>query len=129
MGDKARGFYNKFTILREDGSDRPGDKHENCSYFVLDLTHDKYAWPALAAYENACIDEYPLLAADLRRKRIATVGLAAIEFRDQELLAARRAGAIEALEAVGCLCGEPESAVHESYCPLYHAAELWKEGK
>jgi hypothetical protein len=68
MGDRARGLYNKFIVQRADGSDAPGGKHHGCEYFVLDVTHDKYAAAALRAYAEACATEYPLLARDLRFK-------------------------------------------------------------
>jgi hypothetical protein len=62
-----RPLYNKFTVLRNDAKDAPGEKHHGCSYFVLDLTHDKAVpliLPALAdAYEAI---GRPTLAADLR---------------------------------------------------------------
>jgi len=66
MGDKTRGLYGKFHIERTDGKSLPGEKHDGCEYFVLDLTHDPFAITALQAYERACVREYPLLAADLR---------------------------------------------------------------
>lgn len=65
MGDKTRGLYEKFTVLRNDQTDGPGGKHEGCQYFVLDLTHDPHAQAAILAYAESCKDEYPLLAADL----------------------------------------------------------------
>lgn len=69
MSDKNRGLYGKFNrINRVDGSSRPGGKHDGCDYFVLDLTHDPFAIPALRAYAAACKDEHPLLAADLLAK-------------------------------------------------------------
>ena len=68
MGDKTRGLYGKFEIYRTDGKDEVGEKHASCDYFVLDLTHDPFAIPALQAYVDACRDEYPLLAADLEAK-------------------------------------------------------------
>lgn len=68
MNDQNRGLYHKFNIERTDGSSGPGGKHEHCEYFVLDLTHDKHAMAALAAYADSCGQEYPALAADLRRK-------------------------------------------------------------
>ena len=68
MGNKTAGLYKKFTVIRNDGSSNPGGKHYNCEYFVLDLTHDKYANPALLAYAAACADEYPILAQELRNK-------------------------------------------------------------
>ena len=40
MGDPTRGLYDKFYVKRTDGKSEPGQKHENCKYFVLDLTHD-----------------------------------------------------------------------------------------
>jgi hypothetical protein len=60
------GLYNKFNISRTDGKDAPGGKHEGDKYFVLNLTTDKHSIPALATYADACNDEYPVLAADLR---------------------------------------------------------------
>lgn len=66
MGDPTRGIYRKFEVRRTDGSSAPGKKHDGCAYFVLDLTHDKYAGDALRAYADACEAEYPLLADDLR---------------------------------------------------------------
>lgn len=66
MSDKERGLYRKFIIRREDGKDGPGCKHYDCEYFVLDVTHDPHAIPALKAYADSCASEYPALAADLR---------------------------------------------------------------
>lgn len=65
MGDKSRGLYHKFTIKRTDGQSAPGRKHDGCQYFVLDVTHDVHAIPALLAYAKSCRKEYPLLARDL----------------------------------------------------------------
>jgi len=65
--DKERGVYRKYKVTRTDGSHRKGGKHEECSYFVLDLEHDEFAVPALTAYEKACRKTFPDLAADLRR--------------------------------------------------------------
>lgn len=60
--DKTRGLYKKYDITRL--NDEEG-KHDACEYFVLDLTHDKFAVPALRAYAEACRGEYPKLAEDL----------------------------------------------------------------
>ena len=68
MSDKDKGIYNKFKVERTDGKSAPGEKHDNCEYFVLDLTHDKYAAPAIKAYALACRDEFPVLADELERK-------------------------------------------------------------
>lgn len=62
-----QGMYRKFIVRRADGSDQPGGKHHGCGYFVLDMTHDVFAKPALLAYADACEATYPELAADLRR--------------------------------------------------------------
>ncbi len=45
-------------------------KHEHCEYFVLDWVHDPFAIPAALAYAAACEEEYPVLAADLRRRAL-----------------------------------------------------------
>jgi hypothetical protein len=67
MSDTNRGLYRKFEIRRTDGSSKPGGKHANCSYFVLDLTHDPFALPALRAYAEACRETHPYLATELER--------------------------------------------------------------
>lgn len=66
--DKDRGLYGKFSrIERADGQSAPGGKHHNCQYFVLDLTHDQHAIPAILAYADSCeADGFAALAADLR---------------------------------------------------------------
>ena len=67
MGDRNRGLYGKFVVTRTDGRDAFGEKHDGCDYFVLDLTHDKHAIPAVLAYADACErDGYTELARDLR---------------------------------------------------------------
>jgi hypothetical protein len=68
MSDKTKGLYNKFEVKRTDGQSNAGGKHDSCEYFVLDLTHDPFAIPALMAYADACESEYPALAADLRKR-------------------------------------------------------------
>lgn len=68
MGDKTRGLYKKYEITRTDGSSAPGGKHEGCEYFVLDMGCDPHAIPALMAYAESCKADYPLLAADVRKK-------------------------------------------------------------
>lgn len=67
MGDKTKGLYGKFHVMRMDGRDLPGEKHAGCNYFVLDLTHDPHAVPAIRAYAESCRADYPALAADLDR--------------------------------------------------------------
>jgi phage terminase large subunit-like protein len=63
MNDQARGIYRKYNVRRL--GDETG-KHERCSYFVLDLVHDKFSVPALRAYAKACKKEHPQLAKDIR---------------------------------------------------------------
>lgn len=67
MGDKTRGLYQKFSVLRVDGKHLSGGKHFGCQYFVLDLTHDEYSIPAILEYANKCREKYPLLADDLMK--------------------------------------------------------------
>lgn len=63
------GIYNKFAVYRNDREDRPGYKHEGCEYFVLDMSHDPFAVPALRAYAQACQEDgYIALAGELRHK-------------------------------------------------------------
>jgi hypothetical protein len=59
----------KFDVMRKDGSDAFGKKHHGCEYFVLDLTHDQYALPALTAYATACIcGDHPMLGIELKAR-------------------------------------------------------------
>ncbi len=62
------GLHRKYEVARTDGRDRPGEKHEGCTYFVLDLNHDPHALVALAAYAESCRPNFPSLARDLRRQ-------------------------------------------------------------
>jgi len=64
---RKTGLYEKFTVTRTDGQSAPGEKHENCRYFVLDMNHDRFAWYAIAAYRLFCRNVYPSLADDLQR--------------------------------------------------------------
>ena len=61
--DRDRGLYDKYRVERTD--DR-AHLHVDCRYFVLDLTHDKFAPAAIAVYADACAEEFPALARDLR---------------------------------------------------------------
>jgi len=49
--DKGKGLYEKYRVERL--NDEAG-KHKYCTYFVLDLAHDKYSSVALEAYAKAC---------------------------------------------------------------------------
>lgn len=68
MGDPNRGLYHKFHVTRTDGTSAAGQKHDGCEYFVLDVTHDKFAALALEAYAIGCEREYPHLARDIRQR-------------------------------------------------------------
>ena len=76
MNKMEQGLYPKFNVTRADGRDGNGDKHHGCDYFVLDLTHDTHALPAIAAYAESCKDTYPVLSEDLRGKVAAVLAAA-----------------------------------------------------
>lgn len=61
-------LYRKYHVLRTDGMDLPGRKHDDCDLFVLDLTHDPAAKPAILAYADAVSETHPILAAELRER-------------------------------------------------------------
>lgn len=61
-------LYGKVIIRRADVSHEQIEKHYKCDYFVLDVTHDPYAFPALSAYSDACEKTHPNLASDLRKR-------------------------------------------------------------
>jgi hypothetical protein len=71
MGDKSLGLLpeGKFHVERLDGTDGPLQKHNGCRYFVLDVTHDPHAQPALRAYaESARADGFQSLADDIEEE-------------------------------------------------------------
>ncbi len=68
VDDTDIGLYEKFEIERTDGRSLPGQKHEDCEYFVLDLDHDPHAIAALRAYAKSCSGSHPKLASDLHQK-------------------------------------------------------------
>ena len=70
IDDRTKGLYNKYKVIRRDGSTDPGGKHEDCEYFVLDLDHDPFAAVTLATYAMACREKYPQLAIDLDQKAL-----------------------------------------------------------
>jgi hypothetical protein len=67
---QEQGLYQKFSVSRTDGSSGLGGKHEDCDYFVLDLSHDPHAYRALKAYIESCRGEFPALADDLTTRLI-----------------------------------------------------------
>lgn len=71
---RTTGLIHKFTVTRNDGQSAPGQKHDGCDYFVLDLTHDPHAAAAIKAYAASCRKDYPKLAEDLDRKHAVMTG-------------------------------------------------------
>ena len=62
-------------MTRTDGKSAPGEKHDACDYFVLDIMHDRHAYAALLAYAHSCEPEYPEFVKDLRIKaKLMTIG-------------------------------------------------------
>lgn len=68
VNQQRAGVYRKFNVSRTDGRDQPGGDRHGAEYFVLDVTHDKFAKAALAAYAAACRGDYPSLADDMVRR-------------------------------------------------------------
>ncbi len=68
IDDTKLGLYSKFIVQRADGRSAPGEKHDGCEYFVLDLDHDPFAVHALRAYANLCRRKYPKLSVDLVKR-------------------------------------------------------------
>lgn len=65
---KDGAIYGKFNVSRVDGRDAEGGDKADAEYFVLDITHDPYAREALMFYAYKCVDEFPLLSADIWNK-------------------------------------------------------------
>jgi hypothetical protein len=68
LGPSTDGLHGKYIVNRTDKRDEPGERHYLCRYFVLDLTHDIHARPALLAYAESIRKVNPELAADLFHK-------------------------------------------------------------
>lgn len=66
--EDEEGIYPKYEVSRTDGRDLPGEKHHDCDLFVLDLTHDQAAIPAMLAYAEACAVTRPTLSRELSEK-------------------------------------------------------------
>lgn len=79
------GLYDKFEIRRTDGSSDPGGRHHGDDFFVLNLTTDKHAIPAIKAYAKSCAADYPQLAADLRAKLRARLPSEFVTIKETEL--------------------------------------------
>lgn len=65
---EEQGIFRKYEVSRVDGRDGPGYRHHDCELFVLDLSHDPFAQAAVLAYAEACKNQLPQLAADIRKK-------------------------------------------------------------
>jgi len=70
LKDEDRGLYRKYYVKRLND---PTGKHDKCFHFVLDLTHDPFAMPAIKAYADACRGRYPILAKELESFRPSRV--------------------------------------------------------
>ena len=66
--------FEKFSVVRTDGESAEGGRHFGCAYWVLDVTHDPAALPALAAYADAVEATHPMLAADIRSRYLHPEG-------------------------------------------------------
>jgi hypothetical protein len=66
--DSKRGLYRKYHVIRLYDSTSQPDKHRDCEFYVLDMTHDPHAVPALFAYAESCQATNPKLASDLRNR-------------------------------------------------------------
>jgi len=60
------GLFEKYTVQRTDGTDQPGERHYDCAYFVLDLTHDSAARLAATVYAAVAQNWNPELSRDLK---------------------------------------------------------------
>jgi hypothetical protein len=58
-------LYHKFNVTRADGRDQEGEKHHECKYFVLDVTHDPHALVAVTAYADNIAAMNPIFASIL----------------------------------------------------------------
>lgn len=84
----TQGLTRKYQVLRQDGRDGSGQKHEGCEYFVLDLTHDPKARAAATLYADSVHATNPELFVDLKRRLFVLSGWCSEE--EAEAWAARQ---------------------------------------
>lgn len=60
------GYYEKYNVSRKDGRDQPGGDREGAQYFVLDLSHDRFARLAMNVYLAVSRSELPALTQSMR---------------------------------------------------------------
>lgn len=75
MIDKGGYHPEKYLVYRNDDGHLIGHKHHLCKYFVLDLTHDRFAVAALRAYADACEHDDSQLATWCRMRADKTAKL------------------------------------------------------
>ena len=68
VNQRETGEYNKYYVERRDNRDGFEGDRRGADYLVLDLTYDPHAMAGLKAYADAVEKDYPILAADLRKK-------------------------------------------------------------
>ncbi len=61
---ELQGLFRKYEVSRVDGK----PEHNDCDYFVLDVTHDPHAKAALCAYADAVEVDNPTLAGEMRSR-------------------------------------------------------------
>lgn len=66
--DTEQGIYEKYRVYRTDGLDNAGGPRADDKYFVLNLTRDPHAKPAMAAYAASAKGTHPILSADMIRE-------------------------------------------------------------
>jgi hypothetical protein len=71
---QLQGVFRKYHVRRVDGRDAPGGDRHGDEHFVLNLTRDPHAVPAIAAYARSCEGEFPQLAKDLTEGILARDG-------------------------------------------------------
>lgn len=125
--DKATaGIYEKFMVARRDGKDHASGPKAKAEYFVLDIVHDPYSWPALKSYAEACAGDLPKLAEGVRKRLEICAKEPADRIEDAlRIKMARIAGEMEALADRLTEAGNAEagSKVKQLGTDLYDACE------
>jgi len=62
-------IYDKFTVIRNDGTDAEGGKHQGCRYIVVDIDHDEQAIRILSYLAKAYMITRPTYSASLAALR------------------------------------------------------------
>lgn len=115
--DTEQGLYEKYRVYRTDGLDNVGGPRADDKYFVLNLTRDPHAKPAMAAYAASVNPTHAILSTDMIREVLGGGAIdtlvALIEFGPRE--SGNIPSKVGLSELIGCACAVQIVAANGEY--------------